>query len=208
MKSSELELAGGDNNEGGGELTQLVNLNEDKALSGVLKYNIGMKQVYSIGSKAGQGEGAGEIVIGGMGVMSKHAKISRGGGDGELSLTSLVGARTVLNGEVLAERVGVRIKHNDRLIFGNNSVFRVDIPSEQTKDGIAAGDIDWEFAMQEANGEMMKQMRQAAAAEDKAAEQVSSGGRRAQREGGGADAARSAFSSHDRRERKRKVADR
>ena len=83
----------------------------------------------------------------GMGVMASHSKITRGT-DNNIMLVSLPGARTLLNGLVLAENVGVKVKHEDRIIFGNNSVFKCVIPNEA-----AIGvEVDWEVSERSGGG--------------------------------------------------------
>ena len=71
-------------------------------------------------------------------------------------LYSLPGARTLLNGVSLAENVGVRVGHEDRVIFGNNSVFKFVFPG---REGIGV-EVDWEFAMKEANKETLSKMQE------------------------------------------------
>ena len=165
LGASESIFGGGEDEGGGGNEPRLVNLNEDKALSGVLIYNLGQNLEYSIGAKPSAPP---HITIGGMGVFPKHAKLSRGQNLTDISLTPLAGGRTLLNGSVLAERVGVRLNHNDRLIFGNNSVFRVDIPGVEV--GVDDPTVDWEFAMQESNNETLSSLRKAGQEEDRNAE--------------------------------------
>ena len=85
--------------------------------------------------------------------MAKHASITRGQSE-KLMLTSFPGARTVLNGIVLVENIAVKLKHEDRIIFGNSSVFKCVVPG-----GADIGvEVNWEFAMKEANSEMLKIM--------------------------------------------------
>ncbi|GMH87406.1 hypothetical protein TL16_g10846 [Triparma laevis f. inornata] len=95
----------------------LVNLNEDAALSGVLKYKLK----------------AGENWVG---------------------IVSMVGARTLVNGVVIEAGVKTRVGNMDRLIFGNNSVFKIVFV------GVEWGgeEVDWEMAMKEANSELLKAM--------------------------------------------------
>lgn len=53
------------------------------------------------------------IIIGGMGVMAKHACLTRGSSSA-LMLSCMPGARTLVNGVKLAEKVGVKVRHMDR----------------------------------------------------------------------------------------------
>ena len=86
--------------------------------------------------------------------MAKHACLTRGT-SANLMLTSMPGARTLLNGVQLVEKVGVKVRHMDRIIFGNNSVFKCVIPGGEN----IGVEVDWEFAMKEANSETLKVRR-------------------------------------------------
>ena len=94
-----------------------INLNEDAALSGVLIYRLRVESENWIGVNppaVGDGEeGNSRIIIGGMGVMSKHACLTRGR-NAALMLSCMPGARTLVNGVKLVEKVGVKVRSEGR----------------------------------------------------------------------------------------------
>lgn len=151
--------------EGGGDVPpttpHLSNLNEDAALTGVLKFFLEDNCDYVVVSSDNRTDEAENlIVLGGMGIMPRHAVIRRrargpdGYGNCELTLTSFSGARTLINGIHLSADEDRFLNHGDRIMFGNNSnIYIVVIPSEDQ--GPEDIDFDWEASMKEANAAVM-----------------------------------------------------
>jgi len=153
QKKAEEFLNNGREEEGDKNCPYLVNLNEDAALSGVLVYRLRLESENWIGVNPPTVNSDARIIIGGMGVMAKHACLTRGSSSA-LMLSCMPGARTLVNGVKLVEKVGVKVRHMDRIIFGNNSVFKVVLPGGED----IGVEVDWEFAMKEANSETLKAM--------------------------------------------------
>eukprot|EP00937_MAST-01D_sp_MAST-1D-sp2_P003885 g3885.t1 len=130
----------------------LVNVNEDPALSGVLKHLIPAGRALRVGKRAPQlQKEPPDIVLGGLGIQPMHAKITHteGGevaaGELELELASF-NAKIFVNGQQLQMAQGkCRLRHNDRVLFGNSCAFRVAFVAD------AAG-ADTAFAAARASG--------------------------------------------------------
>ena len=113
-----------------------------------------------IGTRDGSGGVTPDVVLGGLGLVPHHATLTRNGDELELECAS--DARTVVNGSVLrsssmgrpiASASGtVVLQHNDRVIFGNNNVLRVVIPSRRDACPLRDDEVDWQFAMNEVRG--------------------------------------------------------
>ena len=86
--------------------------------------------------------------------MPKHACLMWAGPGAPIKVVSMAGARTSVNGVVAEAGIEVALSNMDRLIFGNNSVFKVVVNGE----GWEGDDVDWEVAMKEANSELLKAM--------------------------------------------------
>lgn len=149
----------------------LTNLNQDFLLSGVLKlYLYGESEKIIGSSKKVQQDKNGDqnnndpqqIIIGGMGVKEVHAKIKiirKEATEGSLSsifISAYEKARTMVNGRLLSPNDDfIELKHNDRIIFGNNCPYKVVIPNKEDQTNII---IDWEMAMKEANASIIEKV--------------------------------------------------
>jgi hypothetical protein len=104
--------------------------------------------------------------LGGLGIAAHHAtlelKASEAAGGYECGVHAAAsdGAhddalppRTCLNGQHLSPGATAPLKHNDRLVFGNNATFRYVVPILETTNGDEG--VDWEFAVAELNREVL-----------------------------------------------------
>lgn len=146
----------------------LLNLHEDLLMSEKLFYFLPLGKTH-IGREAnnkGEEGDTQDIVLGGLGILARHCHIerkmvqSKSGVDQDSISISLVpesGAKVFLNGKQVLEnpKDPVLVNHCDRLVFGNNSIFRLVIPSLRELDDVAwkssEGQYDWQFAMKELN---------------------------------------------------------
>ena len=123
----------------------LSNLNEDAQLNGQIKHKLegGISVV-------GKG-GSSQIVINGLGVGPEHCKIEFSGGKFIIQPSPDPNLKTMVNGEILK---GPRaLQGQDRIKFGNHVFFSFidpDVPQNS--------ELDWEYAVKEANETEMKSM--------------------------------------------------
>lgn len=66
-----------------------------------------------------------DVNLGGLSIQKQHAVVRNEGG--VLTLRCFAGAKTSVNG--IAVESSAPLAHRDRIIFGNNHVFRVQIPA-------------------------------------------------------------------------------
>jgi kinesin family protein 1 len=113
------------------QLPQLININQDPTRSGAIIYALKQGDT-TVGRPDAPTPQTIKLV--GLNMSKHHAVITNA--HGSLSITSVAGGRTWVNGELLTDLEerqaaagggdqGVQLSHNDRLRFGNNHLFRV-----------------------------------------------------------------------------------
>ena len=132
----------------------LINLNADPMLSGQLVFDVIPGETH-IGCKS---EGALNFIVSGLGIKEKHATLTCDAdsyGEISLSLQPCSEEATIhVNGSKL-DMKGRSLFHNDRIIFGAYSAFRVNCASKVSNGISSNGDlgksveIDWNFAFRE-----------------------------------------------------------
>jgi FHA domain len=104
------------------------------------------------------------VTISGLNIEAQHAVIENNDGRIQLTLPT-PGAKMFVNG--LPVTTPVQLRHNDRVIFGNNHVFKVIIPSEAksyVRPDDVPGVIDHTFAVMEINKAQVQAIAAAEAA--------------------------------------------
>ncbi|XP_077077762.1 kinesin-like protein KIF13A isoform X7 [Siphateles boraxobius] len=102
----------------------LVNLNADPALNELLVYYL--KDHTRVGADTSQ-----DIQLFGIGIQSEHCVLDITT-DGDVTLTPLESARTCVNGTMLYSKV--HLWHGDRILWGNNHFFRINLPKRKRRD--------------------------------------------------------------------------
>ena len=155
LKAVEAEKASGANDNGsvsvktaaGANMPYLVNLHEDPLLSECVVYMFkkGTTRIGKQGAATKQ-----DITFSGLGILSEHATVEF---DGSLSVNMrpFTGSKTFVNGDLVTAPVDLHT--GDRVILGNNFVFRVINPhepaSEDIKAKMARVDTAWQDAIDE-----------------------------------------------------------
>ncbi|CAG5122792.1 unnamed protein product, partial [Candidula unifasciata] len=88
-----------------------------------------------------------DIQLSGLGIHPEHAIVDMD--NNEVYITPLDGARTCINGSVIREKH--RVRHGDRILWGNNHFFRLNCPRLANSPSSAEPEqkIDYDFAQQE-----------------------------------------------------------
>ncbi|XP_073487221.1 kinesin-like protein KIF13A isoform X5 [Aquarana catesbeiana] len=108
----------------GDDKCYLVNLNADPALNELLVYYL--KDYTKVGADTSQ-----DIQLFGIGIQPEHCVIDIAT-DGEISLTPKENARTCVNGVQIC--FTTPLWHGDRILWGNNHFFRLNLPNRKRKD--------------------------------------------------------------------------
>ncbi|XP_063307758.1 kinesin-like protein KIF13A [Pelobates fuscus] len=108
----------------GDDKCYLVNLNADPALNELLVYYL--KDHNRVGADTSQ-----DIQLFGIGIQPEHCVIDVAT-DGEISLTPRENARSCVNGALVNTRTP--LWHGDRILWGNNHFFRLNLPKRKRKD--------------------------------------------------------------------------
>ncbi|XP_056377217.1 kinesin-like protein KIF13A isoform X3 [Hyla sarda] len=108
----------------GDDKCYLVNLNADPALNELLVYYL--KDHNRVGADTSQ-----DIQLFGIGIQPEHCVIDMTS-DGEISLTPKENARTCVNGVQVCSKTS--LWHGDRILWGNNHFFRLNLPKRKRKD--------------------------------------------------------------------------
>ncbi|XP_057403814.1 kinesin-like protein KIF13B isoform X2 [Balaenoptera acutorostrata] len=103
----------------------LVNLNADPALNELLVYYL--KEHTLIGSANSQ-----DIQLCGMGILPEHCIIDITS-EGQVMLTPQKNTRTFVNGSCVSSPI--QLHHGDRILWGNNHFFRLNLPKKKKKAG-------------------------------------------------------------------------
>uniref|UniRef100_A0A8C5B6Z2 Kinesin family member 13A n=1 Tax=Gadus morhua TaxID=8049 RepID=A0A8C5B6Z2_GADMO len=102
----------------------LVNLNADPALNELLVYYL--KEHTLVGADTSQ-----DIQLFGIGIQPEHCALDLCP-DGDVTLTPIENARTCVNGTVVDSLV--HLWHGDRILWGNNHFFRINLPSRKRRE--------------------------------------------------------------------------
>ncbi|XP_066572113.1 kinesin-like protein KIF13A isoform X1 [Amia ocellicauda] len=102
----------------------LVNLNADPALNELLVYYL--KEHTRVGADTSQ-----DIQLFGIGIQPEHCLLEITG-DGDVTLTPIENARTCVNGTMIYSVV--HLWHGDRILWGNNHFFRINLPKRKRRD--------------------------------------------------------------------------
>ncbi|XP_072548602.1 kinesin-like protein KIF13A isoform X4 [Salminus brasiliensis] len=102
----------------------LVNLNADPALNELLVYYL--KEHTLVGADTSQ-----DIQLFGIGIQPEHCVIDIAA-DGDVTLSPIENARTCVNGMIAYSLV--HLWHGDRILWGNNHFFRVNLPKRKRRD--------------------------------------------------------------------------
>ncbi|XP_069051063.1 kinesin-like protein KIF13A isoform X3 [Lepisosteus oculatus] len=102
----------------------LVNLNADPALNELLVYYL--KEYTRVGADTSQ-----DIQLFGIGIQPEHSFIQIAA-DGDVTLTPIENARTCVNGTMIDSEV--HLWHGDRILWGNNHFFRINLPKRKRRD--------------------------------------------------------------------------
>ena len=123
----------------------ILNLNEDPLMSGIIVHFLDKDEV-RIGRK--DAEKTQDIALSGLSVNKEHAVITNAKGRLAVSIME-EGSKIVVNGKRVAGLV--HLQHNDRLIIGNNHVFRVAIPASVDGRDEDSAKYDYAYAIHEVN---------------------------------------------------------
>nr|XP_046255441.1 kinesin-like protein KIF13A isoform X4 [Scatophagus argus] len=102
----------------------LVNLNADPALNELLVYYL--KEHTRVGADTSQ-----DIQLFGIGIQPEHCVLELCP-DGDVTLMPLGNARTCVNGTMIDSLV--HLWHGDRILWGNNHFFRINLPKRKRRD--------------------------------------------------------------------------
>ena len=133
---------------------QLLNLNEDGLLDRKIFLDLSKINAAKVGRKQKNPEENPEILLGGVGIASMHAQFMTDDNKTQVKpLSAEAMEKVFINGVKMTSMDPVTLKPNDRVIFGNSSVFLFrnqlrDSESGPIKDD-PANPITYEMAMQE-----------------------------------------------------------
>ncbi|CAG11981.1 unnamed protein product [Tetraodon nigroviridis] len=102
----------------------LVNLNADPALNELLVYYL--KEHTRVGADTSQ-----DIQLFGIGIQPEHCILELCQ-DGDVTLTPVGNSRTCVNGTMIDSLV--HLWHGDRILWGNNHFFRINLPNRKRRD--------------------------------------------------------------------------
>ncbi|XP_035806523.2 kinesin-like protein KIF13A isoform X3 [Amphiprion ocellaris] len=102
----------------------LVNLNADPALNELLVYYL--KEHTRVGADTSQ-----DIQLFGIGIQAEHCVLELCP-DGDVTLLPVRNARTCVNGTMIDSLV--HLWHGDRILWGNNHFFRINLPKRKRRD--------------------------------------------------------------------------
>ncbi|XP_045900572.1 kinesin-like protein KIF13A isoform X5 [Micropterus dolomieu] len=102
----------------------LVNLNADPALNELLVYYL--KEHTRVGADTSQ-----DIQLFGIGIQPEHCVLELCP-DGDVTLIPIGNARTCVNGTMIDSLV--HLWHGDRILWGNNHFFRINLPKRKRRD--------------------------------------------------------------------------
>ena len=130
----------------------ILNLNEDPLMSGVVLYLLRQGQSL-IGRKDAAAKQ--DVVLTGLSIEKEHAKVMNT--DGKVIIMTMTDtAKVIVNGHRISG--SSELNHNDRLVIGNNHIFRFVDPdkAEKSKVDEETAMYDYAFAMREMNEKLME----------------------------------------------------
>ena len=130
----------------------ILNLNEDPLMSGVVLYLFRQGQSLIGRKDAGIKQ---DVVLTGLSIEKEHAKVMNT--DGKVMIMTMTeSAKVIVNGHRISG--SSELNHNDRLVIGNNHIFRfVDpVKADKSKTGEETAMYDYAFAMREMNEKLME----------------------------------------------------
>jgi len=142
----------------------IVNLNEDKQLNANIMYFFEEGHDTKFGRVDADVEQ--DVKLRGLSIEKQHAFVSNDGTS--LVLHPMGTAKTRHNGELVNDAAA--LSHHDRLIFGNNHVFLVIVPGQESKMEEGEEPPDWQFAVNEMNKAQVQMMAEQEAKRKAAAE--------------------------------------
>lgn len=127
----------------------IANLSEDPQLDKIAVYDVSSEARTFVGRKKGKPEP--KVILGGPGIQLNHAFFENKDGDIYLKPASKEASGQIkVNGKDVGK--GVKLNHNDRIVFGAASVFLFRLPGEPEDPA-----IDFEMAQDEVNSELIAQ---------------------------------------------------
>ena len=133
---------------------RIMNVNEDPMLNGKMSHPF--KDGVNVIGRSKRGKKP-DIAMNGLGIVNDHCKVSFDDKSKTLVLhpngESFKKNKTYLNGELLKE--DTPIKHGDKIIFGNNTVYVVLFPGEE----ITAEMRDYESAVSKIHEQQLKALK-------------------------------------------------
>lgn len=151
----------------------IINLNEDPQLDRKVFYNLTEKDKVFVGRK--NGDPKPDVVVGGIGISGNHAIFTKKGSDVMLGPNDKGSEDQIfVNGQKISKK-GVKLTHNDRVIFGAASVFLYQNKANTSGAIIEKSeDIDWELAAKEKSDITDKAQKESEEAAQKARDEESS----------------------------------
>lgn len=130
----------------------IVNLHEDTMLTEKVVYSF-KEGITRIGRKTASEKQ--DVILSGLSISREHAIVENEEDGKKISLTPIEESKTYINGQLIKEKT--ELHQDDRVLFGNNYVFRFEHPEEESKDDYEKPPMDeaWNMAMneyREANG--------------------------------------------------------
>ena len=124
----------------------IANLSEDPQLNKIAVYDVATDGKVYVGRK--NGDPTPKIILGGSGIQKNHAYFENKG-----EVISLIPNSKEANGQIKVNGKdigkGLKLKNNDRIVFGASSVFLFRMPGE-----LEDSTIDYEMALDEVNAEL------------------------------------------------------
>jgi hypothetical protein len=136
-------------------IPHILNLNEDPLMNGVVLYLLNEGQTL-IGRK--DAEEKQDVELTGLSIEKEHAKVLNTGDGKVVIITNSQSAKVIINGERISDSHS--LTHNDRIVIGNNHIFRYVCPQEAdpSNEEEEVRLYDYAFAMREMNEKMMESL--------------------------------------------------
>ena len=130
----------------------ICNLNEDPQLDKIACYDLTEEKKTYVGRK--NSKPSAKIVLGGPGIQKNHAYFEDKGGDIYIYPNSKEAKGQIkVNGKDIGK--GMKMGHNDRIVFGTASVFLFRLPGKPEDNS-----IDFEMAQDEVNAELKAEQQE------------------------------------------------
>lgn len=119
----------------------LVNLNADPSMNELLVYYL---QEHTLVGRPDAAHTP-DIQLGGLGILHEHCQLDIEGN--EVYVTPLAKTGTCVNGKLVEEKT--KVKHGDRILWGNNHYFRINCPRLPGSEQQVEQPVDFQFAQTE-----------------------------------------------------------